>query len=117
MSESATFLENWRLPAVIGGSPSMAQIAREVAEKHGITVDDLKGKSLLKRIYLARHEAMARMRDETDNSSTSIGRFLGGRDHTTVLAGVKAHKAREAAVLQSMNGGVHGPGCEASGAS
>ena len=40
------------------------------------------------------------MREETDASLPQIGRALGGRDHTTVLYGLKCHAERMAAGKQ-----------------
>ncbi len=37
---------------------------------------------------------MARVRAETAYSTTQIGRFLSGRDHTTVIHGARAHVRR-----------------------
>ena len=69
-----------------------ADIAREVAEKYGLTVADLKGRSVVRFISRARHEAFWRCL-EAGHSSGAIGRWFN-RDHTSVLSGVRAHKER-----------------------
>lgn len=81
---------------------TMAEITLRVAEKHGLTVEDLKGQSRIRPIAWPRQEAMYECRMATSNSTTAIGRFLGGRDHTTVMHGVRRHQDRlaEAALAE-----------------
>lgn len=79
---------------------TMASIARVVAEKHGLTVADLKGPARKRQISWPRQEAMWRMRqvrrsDGSPRYSTSqVGDFLGWRDHTTVVHGEREHQKR-----------------------
>ena len=74
---------------------SVADIVREVAAKHGLSV-----KSLLdpcrQRVYAwPRQEAMYRIFTECPHISyPEAGRRMGGRDHTTILHGVKAYARR-----------------------
>lgn len=72
----------------------MERIIAEVADKHGLTVLDLKSQRRSRMIVVARQEAMYRCRHETGQSLTSIARRFGGRDHTTVVHGVRRHAAR-----------------------
>ena len=74
-------------------------ILREVAAKHGLTVDDLIGQRRTNAVSHPRQEAMYRMRMETPLSLSAIGARLGQRDHTTVLHGVKAHARRNGLAL------------------
>lgn len=60
------------------------RIAQEVAEKHGTTVAALRGRARSGETAEARRELVQRLADE-GASSTAIGTFLGGRDHTTIL--------------------------------
>lgn len=76
---------------------TMAQILARVAEKHGLTVADLKGPRIAPRFSHPRQEAMHAMHAVGRWSLPQIGRFLGGRDHTTVLHGVRRHAQRIAA--------------------
>ena len=69
-----------------------ADIAREVAEKYGLTVANLKGRSVVRFISRARHEAFWRCL-EAGHSSSSVGRWFN-RDHSTVLSGARAYQAR-----------------------
>jgi chromosomal replication initiation ATPase DnaA len=75
------------------------RIVAEVAERHGLTAADLKGPSRLKHISHPRQEAMAALYITGRYSLPGIGRFLGGRDHTTVLVGIRKHEARMLAEL------------------
>ena len=60
-------------------------IIQTVAEKHGLTVSDLKSKARARPFVEARRESMNRMRGELGLSASEIGR-LHNRDHSTVLA-------------------------------
>lgn len=75
----------------------MKEIASEVAERHELTLEDLRGPSRYRTVAWARQEAMALIRAEGRYSYPQIGRFFGGRDHTTILVGVRHHEARQAA--------------------
>jgi chromosomal replication initiator protein len=55
----------------------------------GIGRRELAGRSRTKEIVLPRQVAMYLLRAETDASLLEIGSELGGRDHTTVLHGIK----------------------------
>ncbi len=72
------------------------RILAEVAIEHGIPPALILGKQRQRQIAAARHHAMYRISQETDMSMAEIGRHMG-RDHTTVIAGVKAHRRRIAA--------------------
>lgn len=74
--------------------PKMAVIALRVAAKWGLTLEVLKGQSRRRSVAWARQEAMYEMYATGLFSSPQIGRFLGGRDHTTVLHGCRRHAAR-----------------------
>jgi len=89
---------NW--PAGFGpgcGLPSKHAIAQRVADKHRLTVADLKGPSRERRIAWPRQELMAELYATGRLSYPVIGAFLGGRDHTTVMYGVRRHHERQRA--------------------
>lgn len=69
-------------------------ILREVSDKHGISIIDIKSDRRSVPLVRARHEAMYRMSKETLLSYPQIGRRLGGKDHTTVLHGARRHRER-----------------------
>lgn len=75
------------------------QIARLVAHFHGYSVTDLKGRRRFKRLVMARQQAVWHMYERTDASYPAIGRFLGGRDHSTLIHGRKVHEARLAEAI------------------
>lgn len=70
-------------------------IVMEVAKKHKITLPEITGRQRQHKIVLARHEAFYRLKTETPLSLPEIGRKMGGRDHTSVLHGYRAHMKRE----------------------
>jgi len=76
------------------GASMWRNIVAEVCRKHGTTIYEIIGQQRGRGIVLARHEAFYRLATETTMSMTQIGRHLGDRDHTTVLAGVRRHKER-----------------------
>jgi len=73
----------------------MANIAQDVCIIHGITVEELRGSSRKVRFSFARKEfcylVKASMKEK---SYPEIGRWLGGRDHTTVLHLARRWKER-----------------------
>ena len=71
------------------------RLIREVAVKHGLTIDAIKGgRRRYRRHVAARHEVMARLRTEHGMSLHGIARALGGYDHSTVHHGLQAYAAR-----------------------
>ena len=82
---------------VIAGAGRAKLIIAEVATKHGLSVAEIMGGqpgSARRRFSWPRQEAMVRLRDETLLSTPQIARALGLKDHSTVLAGFKAHAKR-----------------------
>ena len=79
-------------------SITVAEIAKQTAERYGVTVNEIKSARRGHRLVCARQEAMWRARNETPHSLPCIGRFLGGKDHTTVIYGIRKHEERIAFV-------------------
>lgn len=75
-------------------------IVAEVCTKHGVSILDLASIRRSRGLPEARHEAMYRLRHETTMSLPEIGRKLGGRDHSTVLNGIRRHEERMAEARQ-----------------
>lgn len=74
---------------------SVADVLRETAEKHGIHMRDMVGPSRLRQFAWPRQEAMFEAYVQCPHASyPTIGRLIGGRDHTTVLHGVRAYCER-----------------------
>lgn len=55
-----------------------------IAQQYGYTVEDMLGKSRLKRVVAVRRLCILMLR-EKGYSTTEIGRVLGGRDHSTIV--------------------------------
>ena len=74
---------------------SVADIVRDVAAKHGLSVNVLLGRNSQRAYAWPRQEAMYRVFTECPHISyPEAGRRLGGRDHTTIMHGVKAYCRR-----------------------
>lgn len=87
-----------RPPSAVDTLPEFHTIAdriiAEVADKHGLTVHEVKSTRRKAQIIDARYEAFHRVSKETPMSLPQIGRKFGGYDHTTVLHGIRTHEAR-----------------------
>jgi len=109
MSETLTapatvsYLSLWRGDILVTVRPplvTMKEIARDVAERHNITVDELRGSSRCRSIAYPRQEAMWLMRQVKwangveRYSYPRIAKFLNRECHTTVLWGVRQHQKR-----------------------
>ncbi len=66
-------------------SPELREIAALVARYYGLRVADLKSPRRRRQLVSARGVAVYLARQLTGCSLQDIGRFFGGRDHTTVL--------------------------------
>lgn len=75
----------------------MREITQEVAEQTGFTVEDLRGFRKAKELSEARWAAWTRIYATGRVSYSTIGRFFGDRDHTSILYGVRKYAARVAA--------------------
>lgn len=74
---------------------TVANILREVAVEHGLTIAALTGPNRQTHITKPRHQAYYRAFTECPHLSyPEIARRIGGRDHTTILHGVRAHCER-----------------------
>lgn len=78
----------------------MKDVLADVAEKHGLSVQQLRGKTRKRNIAWARQEAMWRIRQIKNDDGTpryslpQIGAYCGGRDHTTVIHALRRHEDR-----------------------
>lgn len=68
---------------------ALAHIARAVAHEFGVTIDELRNHDKKRDKVRARWASWVIARQLTDKSLPEIGMFFGGRDHTTVLHGVR----------------------------
>jgi hypothetical protein len=69
--------------------PSIAEILEAVANYFRVSVMDLKSARRTHDVVLPRHIAMYLSKELTPFSLPVIGRHIGGKDHTTVLNGVR----------------------------
>ncbi|HEY2148486.1 MAG TPA: helix-turn-helix domain-containing protein, partial [Pirellulales bacterium] len=74
--------------------PKMKTIASLAAKRFGLRVGDLRGSSRRRAVVEARGVAIHLARQLTGKSLEEIGRFFGGRDHTTVLHSLETTEAR-----------------------
>ncbi|MBI5134876.1 chromosomal replication initiator protein DnaA [Candidatus Uhrbacteria bacterium] len=69
-----------------GAQPlNIRNLMSTVATYYDLTMDDLLGKSRMKRLALPRQIMMYLMRQEIKSSFPTIGQEVGGRDHTTAI--------------------------------
>lgn len=82
-------------------TPAQREIIARVAERNGLSIDELLLKRQHRSVSRPRQEAMWALRQAGRWSLPQIGRALGGFDHTTVLHGVRAHERRLAEDAES----------------
>ena len=70
------------------------QIIREAAAKHNISTEYLIGHTRRRGVAWARFEIMWRARHELGAPYQLIGHVLGGRDHSTIMHGIKRYENR-----------------------
>lgn len=82
----------------INSGPHWMRILHEVAEKHRIGVKSLLSASKARNVVTARNEAFYRMRHEIviagEPMSFPLIASKFGKDHTTVIWGVRRHESR-----------------------
>ena len=93
----------WKGPKPSSGGESYQslsewqRIAQDAATRRGLTFADVIGRRRPANIVLARDEACCRIRALIINgrrpSYAMIGRWMGGRDHSTVWLAVRRHEA------------------------
>lgn len=73
----------------------MREICNDVCLANDVSLDELKSRSQQRAIAWPRQDAM-RLLAAAGYTTTEIGRYLGRRDHTTVMHGIRASEARAA---------------------
>ncbi|MBK8137879.1 MAG: chromosomal replication initiator protein DnaA [Chloroflexi bacterium] len=68
---------------------TMADILNAVAETFSVPVDEITGKGRTSRVSLARQVVMLLARELTELSLVQVGDYLGGRQHSTIIAGIQ----------------------------
>lgn len=74
---------------------TIEQVTVAVSQAFGIPVPDLRGSGRTRDIAWARQCAFVLAKQETKLSLPQIGWYFGGRDHTTVLHGLRSFPKRE----------------------
>lgn len=74
---------------IIDSKPKIAAILKETAAHYGVTVADIVSARRTAHVMKPRQMAMYIARITTLRSLPEIGRRIGGRDHTTILHGVR----------------------------
>jgi len=80
-------------------APSAQSIIMQLALRYDVTAEAIIGPKRSPKLWLARQHAyfeVQRLRPWL--SSSQIGEIFGGRDHSTILHGIKRHKERFAEV-------------------
>jgi chromosomal replication initiator protein len=72
---------------------SASEVIDAVSKHYQVEEKDLMGRKRTRDVVLPRQIAMYLLREETDISLEEIGRAIGGRDHTTVMHGIKKIEA------------------------
>lgn len=67
------------------GLISLDELMRQICEKHQLTRIEVCSISRNRKLVEARHELCYRAATETISSYPKIGKFIGNRDHTTVI--------------------------------
>ncbi|MCS7237509.1 MAG: hypothetical protein NZ899_04480 [Thermoguttaceae bacterium] len=98
---------------------AMAFIAKSVARLWGVSLAELRGSARHRAVATARHVAMFLARERLSLSLKQIGRYFGGRDHTTVAHACRRIAAQLASdpVLQSSVAAVEASFAQHSGGS
>ena len=69
-------------------APDADAVVAAVARRTGVTPADIRGRSRSRDVTYARHLTMYLLKEDAHSTIAEIGRHLGHRDHSTVLAGI-----------------------------
>jgi chromosomal replication initiator protein len=81
-------------PQTLTGPPTIGDITAAACEQFGLTLDELLSTSRAARVSGPRQIAMYLTRELTRESLPAIGRYFGGRDHTTVMHAYRRTETR-----------------------
>lgn len=77
---------------------TMTDIMRTVTLETGVSKSELMSNRRDQRVVRARHKCFWLAHKNTSLSYPAIGRMFGGRDHTTIMHGVRMHEKRMGAM-------------------
>lgn len=75
-------------------TPTLGEIKTAVASYYRLSLDEIEGPKRDRRIAHPRQVAFYLSKQMANASTVAIGRRYGGRDHTTVMHGLRAVKGR-----------------------
>jgi chromosomal replication initiator protein len=75
-------------------SPDSSKIIRETCKQFSVTKEELISTKRTKELVIPRQAAMYLLRETSTLSLTKIGEILGGKDHSTILYGIKIAKEK-----------------------
>lgn len=87
-------LAEYEVTAMVSGVAKARAIVVATAEYHGLRFRDLVSENRTAHVVRARDEAAYRIAAETGMSQSAIGRLIGHRDHTSILAAIRRHARR-----------------------
>lgn len=90
-------LKFWMEPEPPAAPPTMREIAAPIAERHSVSLAELRTPSRARYLSRPRLEAYAAIYATGRYSYLQIARFFGREDHSTVAKGIRARAARLAA--------------------
>lgn len=93
-----------KIMAEAEGRVTVTHIINETSFKYGISVDEIKGHSRVVSVIQAKHEVCWRSVKQNGHSLPHTGRVMNGKDHTTILSGVRKY-----ARLQRIKAGLEPP--------
>lgn len=78
--------------------PRMGPIAERICKATGFTMREIRSQRRSMDLVLARQAIAYWITRQTAHSMPAIGRFLGGRDHTTILHAIRTYPQKRAAM-------------------
>ena len=93
-SISLTQVRRWAAVRTKPHAPQVKEIAAATARQFRLRLSELRSPSRRQAVVTARGVAMHLARQLTGDSLEEIGKFFGGRDHTTVLHGCRRTEER-----------------------
>ncbi len=96
VAELAARLELGERPGVGGEDVSFDRILKSVAVRYGVRSGDITGAGRTRQVMLARQAALLLGRRLTGHALVALGGMVGGRDHSTVMYGIRQAEERAA---------------------
>lgn len=83
-------------PGIAGEEASFDRILQAVAQRYGVRANEITGAGRTRQVARARQAALLLARRLTGYSLEALGNMVGGRDHSTVLYGIRQAEERSA---------------------